>query len=102
LVRRAVPPVSRRDDALRLPYRELTFQRGEIFTARFAPDGYAAASEGRPAEIFVSRLERPEARPFGLPGAGLFAISSSGEMAVGLHRRFLGPSRGAVRWPGSA
>jgi eukaryotic-like serine/threonine-protein kinase len=76
-------------------YRELTFQRGEIFTARFAPDGqtfiYSAAWEGRPVEIFVSRLESPEARPFGLPGADVLAISSSGEMAVGLNRRFVGP-----------
>ncbi len=76
-------------------FRELTFQRGEIFSARFAPDGqtllYAAAWEGRPTEIFVSRLESPEARPFGLPGADLLAISSSGEMAVSLNRRFLGP-----------
>ncbi len=76
-------------------FRELTFQRGEIYSARFAPDGqtliYAAAWEGRRVEFFVSRLESPEARPFGLSGADLFAISSSGEMAVGLNRRFVGP-----------
>ncbi len=76
-------------------FRELTFQRGEIFNARFAPDGqtviYAAAWEGRPVEIFVSRLESPEARPFGLPSADVLAISASGEMAVALNRRFLGP-----------
>jgi hypothetical protein len=76
-------------------FRELTFQRGEIFSARFAPDGqtiiYSAAWEGRPVEIFVSRLESPEARPFGIQGADVLAISSSGEMAVGLNRRFVGP-----------
>ena len=76
-------------------FRELTFQRGEIFTARFAPDGqtiiYSAAWEGRPVEIFVSRLESPEARPFGLQGADVLSISSSGEMAVGLNRHFVGP-----------
>jgi len=76
-------------------FRELTFQRGEIFNARFSPDGqtilYAASWEGRPVEIFVARLESPEARPFGLPGADLLAISSTGEMAVALSRRFLGP-----------
>ena len=76
-------------------FRELTFQRGEIFAARFAPDGqtiiYSAAWEGRPVEIFVSRLESPEARPFGLQGADVLSISASGEMAVGLNRHFVGP-----------
>ena len=76
-------------------FRELTFQRGDIFSARFAPDGqtiiYSAAWEGRPVEIFVSRLESPEARPFGLVGADVLAISSSGEMAVGLNRHLVGP-----------
>ena len=76
-------------------FRELTFQRGEIFSARFAPDGqtiiYSAAWEGRPAEIYVSRLESPEARPFGLTGADVLSISASGEMAVSLNRHFIGP-----------
>jgi Tol biopolymer transport system component len=76
-------------------FRELTFQRGEIYSARFAPDGqtilYAASWEGRPVEIYVSRLDSPEARPFGLKGADVFAVSSSGEMAVSLNRRFAGP-----------
>ncbi len=76
-------------------FRELTFQRGEISSARFAPDGqtviYAAAWQGKPVEIFVSRLDSPEARPFGLRGADLFAVSPSGEMAVSLNRHFAGP-----------
>jgi Tol biopolymer transport system component len=76
-------------------FRQLTFQRGEIYSARFAPDGqtilYAASWEGRPVEIFVSRFDSPEARPFGLKAADVFAVSSSGEMAVSLGRRFAGP-----------
>ena len=76
-------------------FRQLTFQRGEIFSARFAPDGqtilYAASWEGRPVEIFVSRFDSPEARPFGLKASDVFAVSSSGEMAVSLDRRFAGP-----------
>jgi eukaryotic-like serine/threonine-protein kinase len=82
---RVAPPV----------FRELTFQRGEIYSARFAPDGqtilYAASWEGRPVEIFVSRLDSPEARPFGLKGADVFAVSPSGEMAVSLNRHYGGP-----------
>ena len=38
-----------------------------------------------------SRLESPEARPFGLAGADVLSISASGEMAVGLNRHFVGP-----------
>ncbi|MEX0881195.1 MAG: protein kinase [Thermoanaerobaculia bacterium] len=76
-------------------FQQLTFQRGEIYSARFAPDGqtivYAATWEGRPVEIFVSRLDSPEARPFGLKAADILAISPSGEMAVSLNRRFAGP-----------
>ncbi len=76
-------------------FHQLTFQRGEVYSARFAPDGqtilYAASWEGRPVEIFVSRLDSPEARPFGLKGADVFAVSSSGEMAVSLNRRYAGP-----------
>ena len=48
-------------------FRELTFQRGEIYSARFAPDGqtilYAASWEGRPVEIFVSRPRQPGGAP---------------------------------------
>ena len=76
-------------------FRQLTFQRGTIHSARFAPDEqtvlYAASWEGRPSELFVSRLDSPESRPFGLKHADVFAISRSGEMAVALGRHFAGP-----------
>ncbi len=75
-------------------FRQLTFQRGQVFSARFAPDAqtvvYAAAWEGRPLEIFVARLDSPESRPFGLKGADVFSISGSGELAVALRQRWAG------------
>ncbi len=75
-------------------FRQLTFQRGQVFSARFAPDGqtaiYAASWEGRPNEIFVARLDSPESRPFGLKEADVLAVSSGGELAVSLHRRWAG------------
>jgi Tol biopolymer transport system component/tRNA A-37 threonylcarbamoyl transferase component Bud32 len=75
-------------------FRQLTFQRGEIYSGRFGPDGqtilYAAAWEGRPVEIFASRVDSPESRPFGLAGADVLAVSASGEMAVSLDRRLVG------------
>ena len=76
-------------------FHQLTFRRGTIDFARFSPDGetilYGSAWEGRPVEIFVSRTESPESRPFGLPGADVLSISRSGEMALSLGRHIVGP-----------
>ena len=78
-------------------FRQLTFRRGQIFSARFAPDGqtvmYSASWDGKTMEIFVGRPESPESRPFGLAGAEVLAISKSGEMAVSLNRFQLGGFR---------
>ena len=53
-------------------FRELTFQRGEIHSARFAPDGqtviYAAAWEDRPVEFRRPRLEKPGVAALRLEG----------------------------------
>ena len=52
-------------------FHQLTFRRGSIQSARFAPDGqtilYTAAWDGKPIELFVNRTESPESRPFGPP-----------------------------------
>ncbi len=76
-------------------YHQLTFRRGSIQTARFAPDGqtvvYSAAWEGRPYELFSARLGSRESRPLGMVNAEILAISSTGEMAILLNRRVLGP-----------
>jgi Tol biopolymer transport system component len=72
-------------------YRQLTFRKGPIFGARFAPDGqtyvYAAAWQGSSYEIYMGRLGSPGSRNLGIPGANLFAISPSGEMALCLGAR---------------
>ncbi len=66
--------------------RQLTFRRGRIQAARFAPDGrtvlYAAAWEGGDTELYSVRPEFPESQPLGLKQTGLFAISKTGEMAI--------------------
>jgi eukaryotic-like serine/threonine-protein kinase len=76
-------------------YHQLTFRRGSVESARFAPDGqtilYTAAWDGKPIEIFVSRTESPESRPFGMAGADVLAISNSGEMALSLNRQQVDP-----------
>ncbi|MDQ6891762.1 MAG: protein kinase [Acidobacteriota bacterium] len=71
----------------------LTFGRGAIPYARFAPDGqtivYAASWEGLPLDIFTTRADSSESRSLGLSGAGILSVSSSGELAVSLKRHFL-------------
>ena len=75
-----------------LEFKQLTFQRGTILTARFAPDGqtivYSAAWDGRPLELFSTRADSTESRPLGLPPADILSISSTGEMAISLGRRY--------------
>jgi len=69
-------------------FTRLTFQRGFVSGARFAPDGhtvvYTATWNGDPADVYSMRVESPETRPLGLAGAHLFAISASGDLAIGV------------------
>jgi len=76
-------------------YHQLTFRGGTIRMARFAPDGktiiYSAAWEGNPIELFTTRPESPESRPFGLTGAEVLSVSVNGEMAVLLKSQNVAP-----------
>ena len=67
-------------------YHEITFRRGAILSARFAPDGqtiyYSAAWQGNPVETFSARQGMVESRSLGLPKSELMAISAKGEMAL--------------------
>jgi hypothetical protein len=66
-------------------FRPLTFSRGWIQTARFAPDGqtivYSAAWEGRPLEMFATRRDSSESRSLNLPSGSIESISSAGDIA---------------------
>ncbi|MBI3664903.1 MAG: serine/threonine-protein kinase [Acidobacteria bacterium] len=77
----------------------LTFRRGTINSARFAPDGqtivYGARWDGNPLELFSTRPESPDSRSLGQPGTEILAISSSGEMALSLKRHFSGAFMGS-------
>ena len=73
-----------------LRYSHITFRRGQVLTARFAPDGsivYGAAWEDKPAEVFASHPPDPEARPLGLADADLLSVSPTSELALLLGRR---------------
>lgn len=75
-------------------YRQLTFRRGSIRSARFAPDGqtilYSAAWQGSPVDVFTARPEAPEARSMGLNRTQLVSVSSTSEMAVLLNSKAIG------------
>jgi serine/threonine protein kinase/Tol biopolymer transport system component len=67
-------------------FRQLTFRRGTVHAARFAPDGrtfvYTANWDGQGPETYLASPEFPDARPLGLPGSDLTAISPSGQLAI--------------------
>lgn len=67
-------------------FERLTFQRGYIKGARFTPDGqnaiYSAAWEGRPYEVFTTRIGDHNARALELRNAMVVGISNSGDIAM--------------------
>jgi Tol biopolymer transport system component len=73
-------------------FKQLTFRRGAIWSARFGSDGKSilttAAWDGKPAQIYVSRPESPEAAAFGVQDADVAAVSPTGEVAVLLKADF--------------
>ncbi|MDX2031510.1 MAG: protein kinase [Blastocatellia bacterium] len=68
-------------------FQRLTFHRGAVTAARFAPDGqtiiYSARWQGEQQQLYSTRPESPESRPLGLD-AELLAISPVGELAIAL------------------
>jgi Tol biopolymer transport system component len=83
--------------ALRPPrpsFQRLTFRRGDVPGARFAPDGtvlFSAQWGTDPTRIFSMQPGRSEFRQLDLPNARILSISSSGELAILLGS----PARGA-------
>jgi serine/threonine protein kinase/Tol biopolymer transport system component len=79
-------------------YQRLTFHRGTIWNARFAPDGqsvvYSATWNGNPLEVFTTRTGKTESRSLKLENTDLLAISASNEMAVLRNRQHIGLFRG--------
>ncbi len=74
-------------------FQRLTFRRGTVLTARFAPDRqsvvYGAAWEGGPPEVFSVRFDGPESRSLGLPPSDLVSVAPTGELAISLGRRYV-------------
>ncbi len=80
--------------APRPTFQRLTYQRGDVIRARFAPDNtvlFSAQWAAQPTAIFSMRPGRGESRSLGLPSGRILSISSSGEMAI-----LLGSSAGGI------
>jgi WD40 repeat protein len=69
-----------------LSFEQLTFRRGNVRRARFAPDGsaviYAAAWDGQPAATYSSRPGNPESSALVFPGGSILALASTGQIAL--------------------
>jgi WD40 repeat protein len=74
-------------------FRQLTFRRGSIGSARFASDGqsvvFSAQWDGQPPEIFLKRPDSPDALSLQLPPAEVLAVSSTGQAAISLGCRLV-------------
>ena len=82
-------------------YHQLTFERGLVYAARFAPDGrsiyYSASWNGQPVQLYSTLPDSPESRPLNQANSTLFAVSSS-ELAisVGCADRYIGICQGTL------
>ena len=75
-------------------YQRLTFNRGTIWNARFAPDGqsvvYSATWNGGPLDIFSVRAGNTDSRSLNLENTDVLAISATNELAVLRNRQLIG------------
>ncbi|HEY8130627.1 MAG TPA: protein kinase [Thermoanaerobaculia bacterium] len=73
-------------------FQRVTFRRGAILSARFAPDGhtivYGAAWEGAPFRVFSTREENVESAPLSVPEGDVLAISRTGDLLISRNRRY--------------
>jgi DNA-binding winged helix-turn-helix (wHTH) protein len=67
-------------------FRQVTFGRGRVSSARFTPDSqgivYVAQWNAEPTRFFQVSLTNPSARPLGFEGQSLAAVSKTGEFAL--------------------
>jgi DNA-binding winged helix-turn-helix (wHTH) protein/WD40 repeat protein len=67
-------------------FRQITFRRGQVGGARFAPDGqsilYTANWDQGPRHLFLTHPSSPESRALGFDDLRLVSVSRSGELAL--------------------
>ena len=76
----------RRPVPVTFQFHQVTFRRGQVAGARFAPDShailYTASWDNGPRQLFLTSPSSPESRLLGLQGQRLVAVSASGELAL--------------------
>ena len=67
-------------------FRQVTFRHGQIWGARFAPDGqsivYTANWDNGPRQLFQTNAVSPESRLLGFKDLRLVSVSRAGELAL--------------------
>jgi len=67
-------------------FRQVTFRRGQVWGARFAPDGkailYTANWDNGPRRLFLTNPVSPESRQLGFEDFRLVSVSPTGELAL--------------------
>jgi Tol biopolymer transport system component len=95
--------LARRNEKTPPAFKQMTFRRGPIYAARFAPDGktvlYDAAWAGGHFQVFLTRPENPQAGSIRLGQARLLSVASNGEAAVLLSERLFFESGTLSRLP---
>jgi Tol biopolymer transport system component/predicted Ser/Thr protein kinase len=82
-------------------YQQLTFERGFVYAARFAPDGrsvvYSASWDGQPLQIYSTDPGSPESRALNLLNSTLFAASAKDlAISIGCRNRYIGDCQGTL------
>jgi serine/threonine protein kinase len=82
-------------------YQQLTFERGFVYAARFAPDGrsvvYSASWNGQPLQIYSTDPGSPESRALNLVNSTLFAASAKDlAISIGCRNRYIGDCQGTL------
>jgi len=71
-------------------FRQITFRRGYVDMARFAPDGqtvlYAACWSAEPSSVHMVSPGSPESRSLGFSGYYLMSVAKSGELILAKKR----------------
>jgi DNA-binding winged helix-turn-helix (wHTH) protein len=80
-------------------FTQITFERGQVSAARFAPDGhsvlYTATWGVKPRTLFLTDTISPESRSLGFPESNLASVSRRGELAL-LTPQGVAPIMGSV------
>ena len=82
-------------------YKQLTFERGFVYAARFAADGrsvmYSASWNGQPLQIYSTDPGSPESRALNLLNSTLFAASAKDlAISIGCRDRYIGDCQGTL------